>query len=80
MPKRYKIAWKPQDNTEPTSIATFTKVEDDNADPSPSTPQDETVQKQARKKLDDDRASKKRDRWTAAEIRDLLGVDLKTRH
>jgi hypothetical protein len=80
MPKRYKIAWKTQENTDPTSTATFTKVEDDDGDPSPSTPQDETVSKHARKKLDDDRASKKRDRWTSAEIKDLLGVDLKMRH
>jgi hypothetical protein len=80
MPKRYKIAWKPQENTEPTSTATFSKVEDDDGDPSPPTPRDETVSKQARKKLDDDRASKSRDRWTAAEIKDLLGVDLKMRH
>ena len=80
MPKRYKIAWKPQENTEPTSTATFSKVEDDDGDPSPSTPRDETVSKNARKKLDDDRASKKRDRWTSAEIKDLLGVDLKMRH
>jgi hypothetical protein len=80
MPKRYKIAWKPKDNTDPTSTATFTKVEDDNADPSPAHPQDEIVQKQRRKKLDDDGAAKHRDRWTAAEIKDLLGVDLKMRH
>jgi hypothetical protein len=80
MPKRYKIAWKPKENTDPTSTATFSKVEDDNADPSPEHPQDETVSKQLRKKLDDDGAAKHRDRWTAAEIKDLLGVDLKMRH
>ena len=80
MPKRYTIAWTPEDNTEPTSTAIFTKVEDDNADPSPPNPQDETVPKQRRKKLDDDAAAKHRDRWTAAEIKTLLGVDLKSRH
>jgi hypothetical protein len=77
MPKRYKVRFKPHDNTEPTSTATFTKVEDDNADPSPAHPQDETVPKHARKKLEDDGAAKHRDRWTGAEIKDLLGVKLR---
>jgi hypothetical protein len=80
MPKRYKVTFTPEENTEATSTAFFEKVEDDDGDPSPPTPREETVSRQARRKLDDDRASKNRDRWTSAEIKGLLGVDLKTRH
>jgi hypothetical protein len=74
MPKRYNVTWSPEDNTQPESTATFTKIQDDAADPCPSSPRVEVVSKSRRKALDEDR--KNRDSWTCAELKRLLGVSL----